>query len=332
MLGASASVLQLHKRRRLSSSRWSGLKAQDSAQLIILNYHRVLPQDDPFAVDAISVRDFQKQVKMICKNFRMMSLTEAVKSLREGKMDRYSVCLTFDDGYRDNYDHAFPVLAHYDVPATIFLTTDFINEPKLLWHDHVLLAFKNSSRTQFNYKELDLNALSLESTVERRTVAFRVLEKLKAFSPSERDALIDSIKDHLAVKESTKERLMLRWSEIAEMAASGISFGAHTQTHPILSTLNDAEVHDEILGSKQAIEHHLGSKVTSFAYPNGRSGDYDHRAIKILKSTGFECAVTTTPTLNRPGSPLFELGRQAPWETNPHRLYAHLVFNRQSSL
>jgi peptidoglycan/xylan/chitin deacetylase (PgdA/CDA1 family) len=311
---------------RLNAAR-SKIHRRRVMPLLILNYHRVLQHEDPFAIDAITTREFETQIKILHKHFQVLSLPEAVQSLKNDAIDQYSVCITFDDGYQDNFEYAFPILNKYNVPATIFLTTDFINSDKLLWHDEVLRAFKNAQNKTLNVPGLSIDNVSLNSVQDRRATAFRVLEKLKAFAPDERDSHIEKIQSLLEINNSTENRMMLNWKEVSAMAASGINFGAHTKSHPILSTLDDSCLHDEIIGSKQAIENKINAPITTFAYPNGREGDYDQRTISILREAEFACAVTTKSGVNEPENSVYELARIAPWETNPHRFYGRLLLN-----
>jgi peptidoglycan/xylan/chitin deacetylase (PgdA/CDA1 family) len=121
---------------------------------------------------------------------------------------------------------------------------------------------------------------------------------------------------------------MLDWRQIEEMHRAGISFGAHTKSHPILSRLGDRDLEEEIAGSKRTIENHLNAPVVTFAYPNGRKGDYDERAKNILAKVGFSCAVTSCRGLNYRYFDPFELSRSASWDTDPQRFYARLVFEQ----
>ncbi len=294
--------------------------------LLILNYHRVLPEENPFAIDAITTHDFEAQLRVLKKYFHILPLANAVESLKSDSLPPFAVCLTFDDGYKDNYDHAFPLLAAYDAPATIFITTDFIGTNQLLWHDQILSTFERTSLISFDFPGFDMNDIPLSSTQQRRAAAFQTLEKLKVYHPSERDSWINQIHAYLKVDKQS-ERIMLNWQEITEMASRGISFGAHTRSHPILSTLDDAALQKEIIDSKNILTDKLGTPVTTFAYPNGREGDFDQRAITTLQNSGFCCAVTTESGFNNADHSIYELYRMAPWETNPYRFYGRLLFN-----
>jgi peptidoglycan/xylan/chitin deacetylase (PgdA/CDA1 family) len=149
---------------------------------------------------------------------------------------------------------------------------------------------------------------------EKLAAQQRVLQFLWSVPEGERAWRIDQLVDSLKARDCGGDRLMLSWSEIGEMYRHGISFGSHTVTHPILSTLSDVRLRTEIVEPKGAIEGQLRCKVNAFAYPVGRSQDFDWRAKAILKEHGYRCAVTTIFGVNSARQDLFELRRGTPWE------------------
>ena len=168
----------------------------------------------------------------------------------------------------------------------------------------------------------------IQDRTSRKKTAIRVLEKLKALTPDMRDEQIRNIYLALKIESLPARSNMLDWHEIKQMNNDGISFGAHTKSHPILSTLSDEALYDEIYGSKSIIEKHLNSPVLTFAYPNGQPGDYDDRAKFMLSEAGFQCAVTTCRGLNKQSRDLFELLRVSPWETDPSRFHGRLFLEQ----
>lgn len=296
--------------------------------LAILNYHRVLPRADPFAIDAVAAKDFENQLRVLNNFYHILPLEDAVHRLRRGELPAKAVCLTFDDGYRDNYQFAFDALKQHRTPATIFLTTDFIGGEARLWHDRVLYAFEHTNVPFFSWPDMQLDSISMYDEKERRAAAFAVLEGLKRYAPRERDDHIDVLVEKLDIDNSGAPRLMLSWEEIQEMHQAGISFGAHTRSHPILSTLDDASLEREIVGSIDAIQARLGGAVRTFAYPNGRAGDFDERSKAILKAAGIQVAVTTSFGMNSATQDVYELRRMSPWEVNPHRFAGRLFLQQ----
>lgn len=289
----------------------------------------MLPHDDPFAIAALSEENFRQQIEILASCFRVASLEQVVDEIKHECLLPETICITFDDGYLDNYIYAYPILKQYNVPATIFLTSDVIGTTKILWHDRALLALKNTQNRRFHHEDFSKQEFDLTDELSKQHVAIRILEWLKRFSPVERDNKIKTLLDLCGVKESIGgPRLMLDWQEVQEMHRNGITFGAHTKSHPILTLLPQEEKEGEIIGSKRAIEDKLGVAVTTFAYPNGKITDFDEETKRCLRLAGFRCAVTTCFGLNTSKRDAFEFYREQPWETQPDRFFARLLWTR----
>ncbi|NOY60718.1 MAG: polysaccharide deacetylase family protein [Calditrichaeota bacterium] len=294
----------------------------------IFVYHRVLPGASPFAMDAISVDEFQRQIGLLHKFFRVVSLEQAVSEKSRGTVAPNTVCLTFDDGYKDNYDFAFPILNKYHLPATIFLPTDFIGRNRMLWHDRVLTILEKTKIKRITFEKAGLFGIDIMHPRSRAKVAFKLLSWLKKFPPTVRDSRIIEIATICRISERPAQRMMLNWDEVKKMHRNGIHFGAHTKSHPILSFLSNEELKDEIGGSKNVIEGNLQAPVYSFAYPNGGKGDFDASAKDVLKKAEFQCAVSTIYGFNSASQDAYELLRCSPWERNENRFLGRLLFER----
>lgn len=291
----------------------------------IIVYHRVIPDNDGFAIAPVRESLFDRQMEILSRHFRPVSLGRLLQELEEGDVKPGTVCVTFDDGYLDNYTHAFPALRRHGVPATIFLATDYVGGRRRLWHDRVLGAFKTGTAGRFTLPEAGLTGQPMESARERIDLAFRVLAWLKTFPPAGRDERILAVYAACRADESDGERLMLNWDEVGEMTRGGVEFGAHTLTHPILSTLPEAEMEREILGSRREMERRLGAPVRLFAYPNGRKGDYNEISKRLLERDGFLGAVTTNPGVNRGLPDRFEILRRQPWDRTAPIFHARIL-------
>jgi peptidoglycan/xylan/chitin deacetylase (PgdA/CDA1 family) len=292
----------------------------------ILNYHRILPRQETLAIDNIAVADFEKQVDILTNCFRVISLVQLVREVRDGTLEPNTVCITFDDGYRDNFIHAYPILLKYGISATIFLATGVVENPSLLWHDKVFQTLKLTRIPQIESRLNGKTRWRIDRTDERTRLAFSLLDALKRLHPEARDLEIEKL---MVACEITENQLskdeMLSWREIQEMHHNGIAFGAHTVTHPILSLLNENNIASEISESKRMIEDKLGESVEVFAYPNGQEKDYDERTKHILRSLGFRCALTTRWGMNTMADDPFEWRRARPWEFESNKFFGQLV-------
>ena len=282
--------------------------------ITVLNYHAVV-HTAPKIYDWSFLEEsaFRNQMVYLKKRFQVISLLEAVRLLRAGEItDRPAAVITFDDGFQNNYDIAFPILREEGIPATIFLTTGLIGSESTVWFCHLNNAFALTKRDAFvwNGRRFDL------STAAKKARSYEIIkQELKEF-PITRLLLetrqlvkaLDLDPDMPINRDSPFS--MLDQKSIKAMDASNlIEFGAHTHTHAILSRLTDREKRIEIEKSISNVHELTGRQCTLFAYPNGRREDYDTGSIRILQECGVQTAVTTVAGPNRQSTPLMELRR-----------------------
>ncbi len=291
------------------------LRRRRSRNVQILTYHRVAREPDPF-LPPMPLTTFERQMECLAERFHVMALGDAVDAISRASVPDNAVVITFDDGYRDNFDLAFPILSALSLPATVFLTTGVIGTESMLWHDRVFRLFHETTAAVLEGFGPAGETLRLATPARKRRSLYGVLPQLRSLDPDTRDATIRRLADRLGVEErAPSTRLMLSWDEVREMQRGGVDFGAHTVTHTILSNLAGERARWEIVESKREIERHLGAPVTTFAYPNGRDGDFDPSTKEMLRSAGFAAAVTTisgtNPWPGRPWDP-FEIRRGGP--------------------
>lgn len=279
------------------------------SQVAILMYHRVSPQKDNWSLQALSPQSFERQIQYLSKNYEILPIHALTQCLQQGKpLPEKAVTITLDDGYRDNYVHAYPILKKYDVPATIFLTTGHINTGELFWFDKVRYIIHNTSLSALESTEL--GRYTLQSTEDRIRSASAICQVLKKLPDKKKNLLIEKLYSEYceSIPNNLGRELILSWEEIREMK-NNITFGAHTVTHPILTRLSLEQAKYEIMQSKKDIEENIGQKVTSFCYPNGSLGDFNREIVKLIKESGFTSAVTAIPGLITPEANPYELRR-----------------------
>jgi peptidoglycan/xylan/chitin deacetylase (PgdA/CDA1 family) len=220
--------------------------------------------------------------------------------------------VTFDDGYKDNYRYAFPILKKYKIPATIFLVTGHIDTGNLFWFEKVgYIIWK----TKIKRLKLDsFGDFPLNSVNNRLLSAFKIVEKMKKIKDEKKNILIEKLINisKVEIPHDLGRDVILSWDEIKEMNEWGIDFGAHTVSHPILTRISLEQAKFEISQSKKEIEKRLGRSVKTFAYPNGTHEDFNTKIIDLVKESGFTCAVTTIPTIQASRMNLYKLGRLDP--------------------
>lgn len=279
----------------------------NGGHIVLLMYHRVNNERDVHGL-SISPHFFEQQLEYLKTCYKIISLRDAVSMLATGTISGTYACVTFDDGYRDNYDYAFPLLKKYNVPATIFVTVDGLESGFFGWYtfDKSIL---DSNSERIDLTEFDLGLIDIR-TIDKKQQAISYLHReLKICAHSKREMVVRKIINDLAY-DANHDRVMLTWNAAQEMLASGlVTIGAHTLTHPILTRVDHSVACNEIVQSKAVIEEKLGNVVELFAYPNGRRGDFNNEIIGFLQDAGYLAACTTIPGLIIGGEDLFRLPR-----------------------
>jgi peptidoglycan/xylan/chitin deacetylase (PgdA/CDA1 family) len=279
----------------------------------VLLYHRVNPDNDPF-FPAISVKAFDAQMRYLAANYRVLALADIIKQIRQGVgVAPGTIAVTFDDGYRDNYVYAHPILRKYGLPATLFAATGYIGTDKLMWNDKIAMAVKLTSQKSIALPGV-AQSTALESKPEKLRAVRQIVETLKTLPEPEKQGWVDQILRRLFNKSMKVEPLMLTWAELRRLAHEGWEVGSHTTNHVILTRVSLSEAKEEISSSGAVLQRELDRPVQLFAYPNGKSGDYDFAIKKFLADSGYVGAVTTDDRLNAQDADLFAIGRKSPWE------------------
>ena len=282
-------------------------------KLTIVMYHGVIRS--PLLVEDwcfVDEHSFRTQIEYLKKHFEILSLSEAVERLKHAEIKRPTAVITFDDGYQNNFDVAFPILCKERIPATIFLTTGLINTNDTVWYCRLNLALSQTRRTliEWNGFKFDLSTLDLKAKASAAIQgSLKKLDHLQ-FLTTIRHILMQLGHDPDCSIEIGSPFRMLDKKAIRDMVASGlIEFGAHTHRHAILSQLSEEERFNEIRQSINVINEVTGRACRCFAYPNGRTEDYNSETIKDLKTCGIEIAVTTISGPNDRMTPATELRR-----------------------
>ncbi|MFH1771746.1 MAG: polysaccharide deacetylase family protein [Candidatus Omnitrophota bacterium] len=298
-------------------------KREKRHPVIIIMYHRIVEGIDKEINNNHAIchplDSFKKELKLLKHFFKPASLTEALDYIKEKAPmpDKPLVVLTFDDGFKDNYTLAYPVLRGHGIPAVIFLTAGIIGTENLPWVDEMGQRILNTEKKSISINTvLNKQALDINSLREKRKAFNSITEKLKAVKNSDRELILKDLFSQLGARMNGHLQ-MLNWEQVKEMAGNNISFGAHTCTHPILSKMDREEAETEIIKSKRIIEDELGLKVEHFAFPNGRLCDFTSRLKEFCKSAGFKSVSTALYGINRQGNCVYSLKRMSPSKTLP---------------
>ncbi len=249
--------------------------------LKVLTWHRV--------EDA---QGFERQVEFLRSHHAVVSMDDLLEARNNGKkLPPRAVMITFDDGYRNFAQSAWPALKKHQLPVTLFVPTAFPGAPALaFWWDRLEQSVRDTKEQEV---PSPLGVLPVE-TQRQRDLAFRQLkEHFKRIPPAELSEWMDRICTHLG--ESGRHPEILDWTELRALAADGVHIGAHSRTHRMLNFLSPEDLEQETLGSTQDLKRELGTASPAFAYPAGR---YSPAVVDALRRAGFAVAFTTVPGTN----------------------------------
>src|SRR5579864_216899 len=259
---------------------------------VILGYHRVSPspQQDLLGRDLeVAVPRFTQQLEILARRFSIVPFEELLDWLAQGAGAGAKAVLTFDDGYEDNYMYAFPVLARMGVPATVFLSTDNVEFARPFWTDRLAAWLGRSAGAVVAAPDEIARLprrLDLTSAEGVRLNYERLRTELSGLEDDRRERVLERLGAQAVVPKP------LTWDQVRSMHRDGITFGAHTRSHPSLPRLSDASARTEVESSRDLIRSRLGVAPAAFAYP---FGDVDDRVRRIVEAAGFRGAVTTRP-------------------------------------
>jgi peptidoglycan/xylan/chitin deacetylase (PgdA/CDA1 family) len=256
------------------------------------------------------------QCAHIRKHYHPVSMATVSQWLHGGRsLPSYALAVTVDDGYRDFQEYGYPVFAEYGIPVTVFLVTDFLDGKSWLWFDRCVYAFRQAKVSTASIELPDGHVLhfQLESDAARRAAGQRLADLAVNWSHADRCKLGSDLPAILKVEmpeQAPPEYRPLSWDAVRTLGAAGVEFGAHTKTHPILSSLTDPQaLRDEIAGSKARIESEFDRPVLHFCYPNGKMRDIGPAAAEAVRAAGMRTAVTAEPGLNNVQQDAFLLRR-----------------------
>lgn len=261
----------------------------------------------------VTPETFERHLQWIRQHLAVVRLADWVEAVAAGATVPARACaITFDDGWHDNYTHALPLLAAAGVPATVFAVSGFIGTRRAFWPNRIARLLRAAPALVSGMAELQwLRDAARSAGIDIAAAATdpEAVSRLIAVCKARPDAWLHQALDvaEAAAPGLVAGRAMLDWDELAEMQQSGIfDVGSHTRTHQrLVAGLEPAVLEDEIVGSRQELERHLGVAPTVFCYPNG---DLTPAAESLVAHT-YQAAVTTRRGINRLSTPRASLYR-----------------------
>ena len=270
-----------------AASVWDGV--------LILNYHRIGDRQNSLLdrnLWSATDEDFDLQIGTIAKNFQVVGLNDLdfVIGRKHGRF----VMVTFDDGYLDNYTNAYPILKSHSVPATFFITTGFLDIPKVPWWDEIAWIVRSSPQhileaNRWTSTPVPFNEPDREEAINRLLAVYKglsgnVTEEYLCF-------LAESLQSGRCPREIA-QGLWMTWDMIREMKRNGMTFGGHTVNHPILANLSAAQQDAEIGPCRQRLIEELGEPIEAFSYPVGGPRSFNDDTRAALARHQFKWAFT----------------------------------------
>jgi peptidoglycan/xylan/chitin deacetylase (PgdA/CDA1 family) len=273
------------------AARWRGV--------VVLNYHRVGDRDgQPWdrTLWNAGAEQFDRQLGVLAKDAEVIGPEDLLRLARERRPGRH-VLLTFDDGYRDNYLTAYPLLRRRGLTATFFPCAGFLDDARVAWWDEIAWMVRNARHERIvladglGAREETAGALPL-GPEEDATIA-ALVAAYKALASAETERLLDFIADATGsgrCDAAAASELWMSWEMTREMRSSGMSFGGHTVTHPILARLSPELQSGEISGCAKRLQAELGEPMRWFAYPVGARDTFTADTQRLLADAGVELA------------------------------------------
>lgn len=271
-----------------SAGSWHGL--------LVLNYHRVgIPwhSDLDRALWSATTEDFDRQVREITREFDVVSLDDLdqVLSRRRGR----HVLITFDDGYLDNYTEAFPILKSHGATATFFLTTGFLDVPRVPWWDEIAWMVRQSPRSELPANRWTGAPVPLDDHNERAAAIRKLLQTYKRQLGGQTDDFLVDLA-HLTgsgrCPRQIAHELWMTWPMIREMRQAGMCIGGHTVNHPVLANLPAEQQDYEVGECRRRIVAELREPITAFSYPVGGRTSFDEQTLAALARHEFRWGFT----------------------------------------
>lgn len=276
---------------------------------------------------------FAENLEYILKYFNPISLDQLEGFYYRGdSLRKNSIFITFDDGFANNYHHAFPVLKRFNCPAVVFITTGYIDNKASLWVERLEYSIHNTKLKRLKISVLNNDVDLPMSTNEEKEIAYKtVLKYLKSgLSLSVIEEIVNYISRYLGfpdlkIIEGNEDYRFLTWENVREMADSGISFGAHTVSHVNLINEDIEKAEWEMKTSKAEIEKQLGKECIAFCYPFGRSG-YNSKIEGLLKDAAFKFSFQLGGELNDRKTNPFLLSRiPLGWDSKKEDVLWHIL-------
>jgi peptidoglycan/xylan/chitin deacetylase (PgdA/CDA1 family) len=291
---------------------------------VVLMYHRVLTSDEQRRAGShpgivVGHDTFARQMSLLRRRFVVLSVEEFAAHLEQKRPFPSSSCLiTFDDGWRDNFVNALPVLEEERLPSVVFLPVNFIGTNRLFWREALTQLLVRASLVARDAAHRDrlrapLSALGMERVLDiedadpRPKVVEAVARRFDARRPADSEAIGALARAlGIGIDDFADADGFMNWDQARSMSRHGVAFGGHGAEHRLLTDIPSTEAGIEIQASRNVVAENVGETVPTFSYPNG---NWNEDIARQVKSSGYRLAFTTQPGFVRCDDDCFALRR-----------------------
>ncbi len=264
-----------------------------------------------YARKHITKETFTQVIKDLFENGNPISMNSIIEANKKNKdiLPR-SFTITFDDGFENNYSIAAPILEEFNIPATFYITKNFIENNNSSWMDMIEYAFESVDKFEIKFKE---NRLLCSNSQEKIVLLNQIRSFVKNNPAIDPYKFALDIWHQLSIKKMQPDQELdqkMNWQQVKTLSKNRLfTIGGHSHTHRILEFLPDKELRNEIDISIDVINKKLDNKIVHYSYPEGLKNCYSDRVISLLKDKGILCAPSAEHGVNKIGDDLFNLKR-----------------------
>jgi peptidoglycan/xylan/chitin deacetylase (PgdA/CDA1 family) len=257
--------------------------------------------------------EFQAMLEGLGHAGHAMSMDEVASACRNGEpFPKGAFAITFDDGFENNLTVARPILSRLGIPATVYVTSRFIDENGMSWIDRIEYAMERVSAGSLKFA-WSANAAPFTTAAEKIAILGDIRTHVKSTPDFDVDAFVSDVFRQLDLEEvrSSGEQLdqKMTWDQVKDWCADGFLVGGHSHTHAILSFLSPSQLEREIDVSLKMLSEKAGIATPHYSYPEGLAHCYSEDVIQMLKGRGITCCPTAIDGINQPGADPFHLRR-----------------------
>jgi len=261
---------------------------------------------------SIEPKSFDRFLEFVSENYNVLSLKEVIKFI-ETKQPRVDdvFALTFDDYYKGWIKWVQPTCNRLNMPYTVFVNTYPLSSGLPVLHDALFFMLENTWRKVIDLSRWGLGGFLLNNSDNILKCVSHIIEKWRGSNFGEQLKFLEELACYLEVSLNPEqfEDIIITWEEISRLDKSGVTIGAHTENHALLTALTKEECRFEIMKNKEYLQEKLGHPIRFFSYPYGDSESYNRAVISILEDAGFSNAFTLLLSNNNEYRP-FEIGRR----------------------